>query len=105
MAGVAVFGIPFEFILFAATLVGVALLSERTLQVALIGVSAIGLYKLVFAGFDEGAGVAGFIGHLAHEWVILANLGLLLTGFALLSRHFEESKFPDTAPDFLPHGW
>jgi Na+/H+ antiporter NhaD/arsenite permease-like protein len=105
MAGFAILGIPFEFILFAATLVGVALLSERTLQVALVGVSAIILYKLAFAGFDEGGGIAGLGGHLAHEWVILANLGLLLTGFALLSRHFEESKVPDIAPEILPRGW
>jgi Na+/H+ antiporter NhaD/arsenite permease-like protein len=100
-----IFGIPFEFVLFAATLVGVALLSEKTLQVALVGVGAIILYKLIFTGFDEGAGIAGFGGHLVHEWVVLANLGLLLTGFALLSRHFEQSKFPDIAPDILPHGW
>jgi len=26
-------------------------------------------------------------------------------GFALLSRHFEESKVPDVMPDFLPEGW
>ena len=29
---------------------------------------------------------------MQHEWVILANLFLLLMGFALLSRHFEKSK-------------
>jgi hypothetical protein len=33
--------------------------------------------------------------HMQHEWVILANLFLLLTGFALLSRHFEQSGIPD----------
>src|SRR5690349_1384522 len=105
MTGLAIFGVPFEFVLFAATLVGVALLSDKTLQVAVAGLVAIILYKLVFAGFDEGTGLPGFAGHLGHEWVILANLALLLTGFALLSRHFEESKFPDTAPDILPEGW
>src|SRR6476659_7144269 len=100
----AIVGIPFEFVLFAATLVGVALLSDRTLQVALVGVAAVVLYKLVF-GFDEGAGLTGFAAHLGHEWVILANLALLLTGFALLSRQFEQSRFPDIAPDILPQGW
>jgi hypothetical protein len=36
---------------------------------------------------------------------VLANLGLLLTGFAILSRHAEQSGLPDVAPDFLPDGW
>ena len=42
---------------------------------------------------------------MAHEWVILGNLFLLLMGFALLSRHFEESKLPDVMPAFLPDDW
>ena len=43
--------------------------------------------------------------HMQHEWVILANLFLLLMGFALLSRHFEKSRIPDEMPAFLPDGW
>ena len=42
---------------------------------------------------------------LHHEWVILANLFLLLMGFAVLSRHFENSRIPDAMPAFLPNGW
>ena len=42
---------------------------------------------------------------MQHEWVILANLFLLLMGFALLSRHFEESKLPDVMPAYLPDDW
>ncbi len=42
---------------------------------------------------------------MQHEWVILANLFLLLMGFALLSRHFENSKLPDVMPAFLPDDW
>ena len=38
-AGFQPFGIPFEFLLFAATLLGVALFHHRTLQVALTGVA------------------------------------------------------------------
>jgi Na+/H+ antiporter NhaD/arsenite permease-like protein len=105
MTGLVILGVPFEFVLFAATLVGVALLSDKTLQVAVIGLVTIVFYKLLVSGFDEGVGLSGFAGHLGREWVILANLALLLTGFALLSRQFEESKFPDTAPDVLPQGW
>jgi Na+/H+ antiporter NhaD/arsenite permease-like protein len=36
---------------------------------------------------------------------VLANLFLLLTGFALLSRHFEESRVPDELPVILPDNW
>jgi Na+/H+ antiporter NhaD/arsenite permease-like protein len=39
-----------------------------------------------------------------HEWVVIANLGLLLTGFALLARHFEESGVPESLPRVLPTG-
>lgn len=42
---------------------------------------------------------------MQHEWVILANLFLLLMGFALLSRHFEESRIPDLMPALLPDDW
>jgi Na+/H+ antiporter NhaD/arsenite permease-like protein len=98
-------GIPFEFILFALTLVGVALFHRHTLNVALVGLSAIVLYKLVFTGFVAGPGFAGLAAHMAHEWVILANLLGLLLGFALLSNHFEESRVPDVLPHFLPDDW
>jgi Na+/H+ antiporter NhaD/arsenite permease-like protein len=102
---VLVFGIPVDFILFALTLLGVALFHHKTLQVALSGLAAIIVYKLVFTGFKHGAGLAGFGHHMAHEWVTLANLFLLLMGFALLSRHFEESRVPDKMPALLPDDW
>ena len=100
-----VFGIPVDFILFALTLLGVALFHHKTLQVALAGLAAILVYKLVFTGFRHGAGLAGLGDHMAHEWVTLANLFLLLMGFALLSRHFEESRIPDEMPALLPDDW
>ena len=103
--GPAVFGIPVDFILFALTLMGVALFHRRTLQVALAGLAAITLYKLVFTGFKTGAGLAGLGGHFAHEWVILANLLGLLLGFALLSDHFEKSHVPLELPRILPDDW
>ena len=49
--------------------------------------------------------MAGLAVHLNHEFSLLANLFLLLTGFALLSRHFEESAIPDAMPSLLPSGW
>ncbi len=98
-------GIPIDFILFALTLLGVALFHNRTLEVALTGLAAITLYKLVFTGFKFGAGLGGFALHIHHEWVILANLFLLLMGFALLSRHFEKSQIPEQMPGYLPDDW
>jgi len=99
------FGIPVDFILFALTLLGVAVFHHYTLPVALGGLAAITFYKLAFAGFKFGDGWSGLAGHLAHEWVILANLFLLLMGFALLSRHFEKSRVPEEMPRILPDDW
>jgi Na+/H+ antiporter NhaD/arsenite permease-like protein len=104
-APIFLFGIPVDFILFALTLVGVALFHHRTLEVALTGLAAIVAYKLAFTGFKTGPGLGGLALHMRHEWVVLANLFLLLMGFAILSRHFEKSRIPDEMPAFLPDGW
>jgi Na+/H+ antiporter NhaD/arsenite permease-like protein len=98
-------GIPVDFILFGLTLAGVAVFHHHTLPVALTGLAAITVYKLAFTGFKFGVGLTGLGLHLQHEWVILANLFLLLMGFALLSRHFERSRIPDEMPAFLPDDW
>jgi Na+/H+ antiporter NhaD/arsenite permease-like protein len=101
----AVAGIPVDFILFALTLLGVALFHHHTLRVALIGLATITSYKLAFTGFKAGPGIPGLIGHMHHEWVILTNLLCLLLGFALLSKHFEDSRVPAVLPKFLPGEW
>ena len=98
-------GIPIEFILFGATLLGVALFHNYTLYVGLGGALSISLYKIFVAGFKTGPGFAGFAAHLGHEWVILSNLLCLLMGFALLSRHFEKSHVPVVLPKYLPDDW
>ena len=102
---VVLLGIPVDFILFALTLLGVAQFHRHTLPVALTGLAAIIVYKLAFTGFKFGAGLGGLGQHMAHEWVMLTNLFLLLMGFALLSRHFEESRIPDEMPALLPDDW
>jgi Na+/H+ antiporter NhaD/arsenite permease-like protein len=102
---VSLFGIPVEFILFGLTLLGVALFHHRTFTVAVSGLVVIVAYKLIFSDFAGETGLPGLAAHLDHHWVEIANLGLLLLGFALLSRHFEESKLPDLAPDILPDNW
>ncbi len=98
-------GISIEFILFALTLLGVALFHAHTLRIALIGVTTISLYKIAFTGFKFGPGVSGWVSHMGHEWVILTNLLCLLMGFALLSRHFEKSHVPVILPKYLPDDW
>ena len=99
------FGIPIDFVLFALTLLGIALFHRHTLPVAIAGLAVITFYKLIFTGFKDGAGFTGLGLHFTHEFSLLANLFLLLTGFALLSRHFEESAIPDAMPALLPNDW
>ena len=101
----AVAGVPIDFILFGLTLMGVALFHHHTLRVAVVGLATITLYKVLFSPFREGAGAGGLGSHLAHEWVLLANLLGLLLGFALLSKHFEASRIPAVLPRFLPDDW
>jgi Na+/H+ antiporter NhaD/arsenite permease-like protein len=97
--------IPVDFTLFGLTLLGVAIFHHKTLQVALAGLAAIIAYQFLFTGFKPGPGLGGLALHMRHEWVILANLFLLLMGFAILSRHFENSRVPDEMPAYLPKGW
>ena len=97
--------VPVEFILFGMVLLGVAAFHRRALVIAVSGAAAIALYKTVFSSFATGPGVAGFVRHLEHEWVVLTNLLLLLLGFALLARHFEETRIPAILPRWLPDDW
>jgi Na+/H+ antiporter NhaD/arsenite permease-like protein len=98
-------GIPIDFILFALTLVGVALFHHHTLKIAITGLVAITAFKVLISPFAEGSGLGGFVDHLGHEWVLLANLLGLLLGFALLSKHFEASQVPAWLPRLLPEDW
>ena len=97
--------LPVEFVLFAMILLGIALFHRHTLAIALLGLALVTFYKLEFTGFAQGPGVQGLLGLMAHEWVILANLVGLLMGFALLSKHFEDSNVPAELPKVLPDDW
>jgi Na+/H+ antiporter NhaD/arsenite permease-like protein len=105
MAIPTVAGVPVDFLLFAAILAGIALFHHHTLGIAVGGLAVILLYKLGVTGFREGAGLEGLGRHLVHEWVTLANLLGLLLGFALLSKHFEDSNVPAMLPKLLPDDW
>jgi Na+/H+ antiporter NhaD/arsenite permease-like protein len=101
----AIAGVPIDFLLFALTLLGVALFHHHTLRVAVIGLITITVYKLGLGNFSGVPGIDGLIVLLGHEWVTVANLFGLLLGFALLSRHFEESRLPALLPRYLPDDW
>lgn len=97
--------IPIEFVLFALTLLGVAMFHRHALAVAASGLVVITVFKLATSGFHTGPGLPGLLAHLGEEFSGLSNLFMLLTGFALLSRHFEQSHLPSRLPDMLPDDW
>jgi Na+/H+ antiporter NhaD/arsenite permease-like protein len=104
-----------EFIIFGLILLGVALFHKQTFRVAVIGLTFLLIFKLVFdPGFHllehifGSTPMAEQILHKASragEWGILLNLTGLLLGFAILSKIFEESGVPDVLPRFLPDDW
>ena len=87
-AGPVLAGIPVEFILFAAVLLGVALFHHYTFPIALGGALTIALYKIFFSPFKSGAGWSGFGTHLVHEWVILVNLLVVAAGICIAGQAF-----------------
>lgn len=96
---------PVEFLIFGVTLAGVALLHRQALPIAAAGLTAVVAYQWLFGSFPAGPGAAGLVEHFAHEWVVLANLFLLLVGFAVLAAHFEDSGLPKVLPALLPDDW
>jgi len=97
--------IRLEFILFALTLVGVALFHKKTMYVALCGLASVLLFKWIFIpDFSLFTHIVGGHGHEG-EWRTLVNLMGLLFGFAILAKHFEESNVPEILPKYLPNGY
>ena len=97
----AIAGIRIEFILFALTLIGVAVFHHKTMYVALAGLAAILIAKYVFTDFSISEHIIGTAAHEG-EWRILLNLLGLLFGFAILAEIFKESSFPEILPNYLP---
>jgi Na+/H+ antiporter NhaD/arsenite permease-like protein len=104
-----------EFIIFGLILLGVALFHKQTFWVAVIGLTVLLTFKLLFDPgfhlFEHLFGTTPFGEQIMDkslrqgEWGILVNLLGLLLGFALLSKVFEESGVPDVLPRFLPDDW
>ncbi|MDD4215617.1 MAG: hypothetical protein PHR81_12475, partial [Bacteroidales bacterium] len=118
--GISIGSIPLEFILFALILVGVAVFHKQTFWVAVIGLTVVFAYKLIFDPdfhvFEHFFGSNSFADQLfgkdasgewmrQGEWGTLLNLLGLLLGFAVLAKVFEESGVPDIVPKYLPKGW
>jgi len=94
-----------EFVLFALTLVGVALFHTKTMWVALGGLTSVLIFKWIFIpDFSLFTHIVGGHGHEG-EWRTLLNLLGLLFGFAILAKHFEESNVPEMLPKYLPNGY
>jgi len=104
-----------EFIIFGLILLGVALFHKQTFWVAVIGLTVLLAFKLIFdPAFHLGEhmfGTTPFGEQIMDkelrqgEWGIILNLLGLLLGFALLSKIFEESGVPGALPKFLPNDW
>jgi Na+/H+ antiporter NhaD/arsenite permease-like protein len=91
-------GIPLEYMLFAATLLGITASHRFAMPIAGVGLVATVTFKLlVVDGFS--------LGHqVEHEWITLLDLLGLLVGFGILSDHFERSGVPERIPRLLPKG-
>jgi len=104
-----------EFIIFGLILLGVALFHKQTFWVAVIGLSVLLTFKLIFDthfSFQEHMFGTTPLGEQLMdkelrqgEWGIILNLLGLLLGFAILSKIFEESRVPDILPRYLPDDW
>ncbi len=104
-----------EFIIFALTLIGVALFHHKTMHVALTGLAAVILFKLIFNPslnfMEHFFGSNGFMDQITDpemrqgEWSVLLNLLGLLFGFGILAKHFELSGIPKVLPNILPNDW
>lgn len=100
-----VFGIRLEFVVFALTLVGVAIFHHKTMYVALAGLAALLILKYAF--LPEFSLLEHIVGtpEKEGEWRTLLNLLGLLFGFAILAKYFEESGIPEWLPKVLPDDW
>ncbi|HET8761569.1 MAG TPA: citrate transporter [Nitrospiria bacterium] len=93
-----ILGIPIPFLLFAATLLGVAVWHRRSFEVAITGLAVIVAHAVLTTDLNLAA-------HLAHEARLVANLLGLLLGFAVLAKQFEDSRVPEWLPRWLPDDW
>ncbi|MFL6841145.1 MAG: hypothetical protein ACJ8D2_01655, partial [Sphingomicrobium sp.] len=73
-----VLGAPVEFILFALMLLAVAFFHRRALPMSVVGLVVILAFETLVTAYPTGRGADALYAYFAHEWVIVANLFLLL---------------------------
>jgi Na+/H+ antiporter NhaD/arsenite permease-like protein len=100
-----IFAIPIAYPIFGLMLAGVAVLHRRALSISLAGLALLLACHALFPVDHQQPGLAGLGAHIASEWVLLADLLLLLLGFAVLADQFERSKAPEAVAARLPEGW
>jgi Na+/H+ antiporter NhaD/arsenite permease-like protein len=93
-----------DYAIFSLTLLGIAIFHHRALLIAVVGLAVAILLQIGLAPSAVDA-ASGLVEHFVDEWVILANLFLLLLGFAVVSNQFERSSLPEAIPSRLPDGW
>ena len=103
------YGIRYEMIIFALMLVGVAVFYTKTMKVAIIGLLSLCFYKYEFTdGFSVIKKLIGYVNtddqFVSGSWNTYLNLALMLPGFSVLAKVFEDSKLPSIIPRFLPKG-
>jgi Na+/H+ antiporter NhaD/arsenite permease-like protein len=95
--------VPGEFFIFAVTLIAIGIFHRHTLPAAASGLLAVIVYRFVQLGGADGLHWIGAL--VAHEWTTLANIVLVLLGFAVMASHFERSRLAEALPRLLPHHW
>jgi Na+/H+ antiporter NhaD/arsenite permease-like protein len=93
-----------EYAVFLLALIGIALFHGRALYIVIAALVAVMLLQIATAP-SAGTAVQELGAHFLEEGVVLANLLLLLLGFAILSSQFERSHLPQAIPSWLPRGW
>lgn len=100
-----IIGIRPEFLIFAIVLIGIAIFSKYSMYIAVIGLLATIVFKIIFiSNFSLFVHFFGNVSKVGEAGSLL-NLAGLLFGFALLAKYFEESRLPEILPDYLPNDW
>lgn len=87
--------IEIEFVLFGATILGVALFHRVSAEIATAGLVSLLVDRLLASGLEA-------IRALRSDWALFLNLAGLLLGFAILAKQFEESNLPELLLRWIP---
>jgi Na+/H+ antiporter NhaD/arsenite permease-like protein len=85
-------------VIFGCTLGGLTVGHKYNLEIALSGLATLALYSVYVGQIKLGA-------HTVHEAPALLNLAMMLAGFAVLAKLFEESGVAEIMPRWLYDDW